>query len=377
MWNSPFCIEKYLSDNGKYVLQYRKVTKYNQINETNQRNGSALMKTGKIIKMVALTLTLMLMMTGCVNTATVRSGVVNLLNTASPVIEEVAEADCSEMDVIEKAAAQYYNQDHTPSENPVVHKMLWLGYTNVSYENINFRMDEVDKTFFKDVANSFEHVVEDLAEHNVDIQIDLYFVEEERELTLSDEFFYLDQATVEDDIQLYNVDAEYDSVITAVQSGGDENYFRNCDKDLFFEYPVIMGLNTKSIDESYGYSTFDLGDPYGQIFFDDPSIPSCTATAVAVHEWMHQFEEIGYTLGVEMPCTHAYMGGEEFAGYETYECDANGYVDYFEFYGQVLSGTVPYTDVNGDVHQVGMYPEMWKLTTTEFWLDYNMNVLML
>lgn len=335
------------------------------------------MKKTKLIKMVVIVIALMVMMTGCADLSGVIDRVEDIIYSGDYSIENMSMENSYAWTTIETAVAQYQNQDHTPSEEAVVHKMLWIGYTNVGYENLEFRMNESDRVLFKDVANNFEHVVEDLAEHNVDIQIDLYFIDERRELTLSDEFFYLDNVTVEEDIQLYNVDNEYDSVITAVQSAGDENYSRNCDKDLFFEIPVVLGLNAKSIDETYGYSTFDLGDPCGQVFYDDPTIPASIATAVSVHEWMHQFEGIGYTLDVEFPFTHAYMGGEEFAGYETYEADANGYFDYFEFYSQVLSGTVPFTDVNGDVHQVGMYPEMWKLTTTEFWADYNMNVSML
>lgn len=329
------------------------------------------MKKTKLIKMVVIVIALMVMMTGCADLSGVIDRVEDIIYSGDYSIENMSTGTSDAWTTIDTAVAQYQNQDHTPSEEAVVHKMLWIGYTNVGYENLEFRMNDADRVLFKDVANNFEHVVEDLAEHNVDIQIDLYFIDERRELTLSDEFFYLDNATVEEDIQLYNVDNEYDSVITAVQSGGDENYYRNYEEDMFFEIPVVLGLNTKSIDETYGYSTFDLGDPCGQVFYDDPTIPASIATAVSVHEWMHQFEEIGYTLGVEFPFTHAYMGGEEFAGYETYEADANGYFDYFEFYSQVLSGTVPFTDVNGDVHQVGMYPEMWKLTTTEFWTDYN------
>ena len=331
------------------------------------------MKTVNIIKTVALTLALMLMMTGCANTVAVHNNVANLLNRETPVVEEVSTEGSDAMAIIEKSVNRYQNEDHTPAKKATVHKMLWLGYTKVSYENLDFRMSEDGKTLFKDVANSFEHVVEDLAEHNVDIQIDLYFIDEERTLTYFDEdsFLFLENETVYQDIQLYNPDCEYDSVMTAVQSGGEDNYARNCEEDAYFEIPVVLGLNTQSICETYGYSTFDLGDPCGQIFFDDPSIPSCISTAVAVHEWMHQFEEIGNTLGVEFPRTHSYMGGDEFAGYETYEFEADGYFDYFEFYSQVLNGTVPYTDENGEVHHVGMYPEMWKLTTIDFWEDYN------
>ncbi len=331
------------------------------------------MKTVKIIKMVAIILALMVMMTGCADLSGIRDQVEDIIYSGDYSIENMSMENSDAWSTIDTAVTQYQNQDHTPSEKAVVHKMLWLGYTKVSYENLDMRMDYDGVELLKGVANSFKHVVENLAEYNVDIQIDLYFIDEERTLTFCDGegFIYLDNATVEDDIQIYNADGEYDSVMTVVQSGGEENYNRNCEEDIYFENPVILGLNTKSIDETYGYSTFDLGDPCGQIFFDDPSIPSCIATAVAVHEWMHQFEEIGYTLGVEFPCTHAYMGGEEFVGYETYEENGNGYFDYFEFYSQVLSGTVPYIDGNGDVHYVGMYPEMWKLTTTAFWVTYS------
>ncbi len=331
------------------------------------------MKTSKIIKAMALTLSLMLMMTGCVNVAAVRSRVVSLINKDSYVAESVSNEDSYAWSVINKSVSQYQNQDHTPSGEKVVHKMLWLGYPKVSYEKLDLRMDESGRALFEDVAYNFEHVVEDISEHNVDIQIDLYFIDEERVLSYDADngFLFLDHETVVQDILKYNPDNSYDSVMTAVQSGGEENYSRNFNEDMYFENPVILGLNTLSISEaSYGYSTFDLCDPSIQIMFDDPTIPSLESTAVAVHEWMHQFEGIGYVLGVEFPSTHAYMGGEENPGYKTYEFAPQEYYDYFEFYTQVLSGTVPYTDFDGNVIYVGMYPEMWKMTTLEFWNDY-------
>lgn len=337
------------------------------------------MKTSKIIKAMALTLSLMLMMTGCMNVAAVRSRVVSLIDRDSDsyITEDVINEDSYAWDIINKAVSQYQNQDHTPSGEKVVHQILWLGYTKVIYENLDLRMDESGRELLENVVYNFEHVVEDISEHNVDIQIDLYFIDEERVLTYDEEnnFFYLDHETVVQDIHKYNSDNSYDSVITTVQSGGEENCYRNCNEDMYFNTPVVLGLNTMSISGvSYGYSTFDLCDPCAQVMFEDPTVPSLESTAVAVHEWMHQFEEIGYLLEIEFPNTHAYMGGEEYPGYKTYEFAPEGNYDYFEFYAQVLSGTVPYTDFDGNVMYVGMYPEMWKMTTVEFWSDYGQSV---
>lgn len=158
--------------------------------------------------------------------------------------------------------------------------------------------------------------------------------------------------------------------MTVVQSAGDENYDRNYDKEKYQERAVVLGISLRSLDyENWGYSTFDLGDPNGEVLFDDPTIPSLTATAVAVHEWLHQFDYLGFLLRIEYPDIHAYIGGDEFPGYATYEFGAENY-DYFEYYGQVLNGTVPYVDENDETVLVGMYPKMWELITRKFMTAY-------
>ena len=91
-----------------------------------------------------------------------------------------------------------------------------------------------------------------------------------------------------------------------------------------------------------------------------PDIPSLYATAVAVHEWLHQIEYLGKFLKIKYPPTHAYQGTPKYPEYKKYVSDQNNY-DYFEFYELVLSGKVPYNGKD-KVKHVGMYPDMWPLT---------------
>ena len=93
---------------------------------------------------------------------------------------------------------------------------------------------------------------------------------------------------------------------------------------------------------------------------EKPEVPSLYATAVAVHEWLHQIEYLGKYLKIDYPPTHAYGGEPNYPGYKKYIADQNNY-DFFEFYELVLSGKLPYNGKN-EVKHVGMYPNMWPLT---------------
>lgn len=263
--------------------------------------------------------------------------------------------------LLSEAKAQVEAKDYTCLSQPVKYRILWLGYTRVTYKDLDFRMTSFDKEYLEAVTLNFEKVVENYSGNNIDIEVDLYFVNTPKELTKTngDDWLYLAQETVQSDINAYTAKRNYDTVLTTVQTKGKENTERNNGKALFGKHDVILGLKTAGIADEMGYSTFNLYTPKeGTYPLKNVKIPSLYATAVAIHEWMHQLEYLGTMLGIEYPSTHAYMGEPEYPGYEKYENDPQ--YDYCAFYKKVLEGKLPYTG-NGSVQYVGMYPKMWKL----------------
>lgn len=259
-----------------------------------------------------------------------------------------------------EAIEQYEQEVYTPLTEPAEFNILWLSFRNVTYKNLVFTMNDFDEEYLQAVVLNFEKSIERITNNNLDIKIDLFFVDESVELS-KDEFLYLSQSSVQDYINLYMDNQYYHSVITTVQTAGEENQHRNEKHPEYTSEYVVLGLMTGDcIVSGTGYSTFNLGMPIqGTYPLKNPEIPSLVATAVAVHEWMHQFESIGSLLNIEYPSTHAYMGPDEFPGYKKFEADLNNY-DFFEFYELVLQGKLPY-DVGKKVKYVGMYPKMWEL----------------
>ncbi len=264
--------------------------------------------------------------------------------------------------MVKEAVEQFEKGDYTRLNEPVQYHVLWLGFTHVTFGELDFRMTEFDREYLEAVALNFEKSVESIADHNVDITVQLHFVDDAVPLTQypGAEWLYLARETVASYIERYTAGKEIDTVLTTVQTSGDENRERNEAKEGFGVHDVILGLKTDGIESDLGYSTFNLTKPVeGTYPLADPEIPSLYATAVAVHEWMHQLEHLKKLLGVEYPDTHAYAGPPEFPNYQKYIADLNDY-DFFEFYKLVLSGKCPCTD--GDsVKLVGMYPKMWPL----------------
>lgn len=277
---------------------------------------------------------------------------------------DLLDSDLSEsLSKLEIEAIEQYEQEvYTPLSEAAEFKILWLAFRNVTYKNLVFSMTDFDEEYLQSVVLNFEKTVERITNNNLDIEIDLFFVDESIELT-KDDFLYLSQSSVQDYINLHMDNQYYHSVITTVQTAGEENRLRNEKHPENTTEYVILGLMTGDcIEAGMGYSTFDLGIPFeGTYPLKDPKIPSLYATAVAVHEWMHQFESIGHLLDIEYPSTHAYMGPSEFPGYKKFEADLNNY-DYFEFYELVLQGKLSYDD-GKRVKHVGMYPKMWELLT--------------
>lgn len=264
---------------------------------------------------------------------------------------------------IREAADQFRAGDHTPLDEPVKYNVLWLGFTHVTYGDLDFRMTGFDREYLQAVALNFEKSVESITSHDLDITVDLHFIDEAFPLTQheGEEWLYLAQETVQAVIDRFIGERDYDTVLTTVQSEGNENRARNVFKKDYGVHYVILGLCTSGLSSPMPYSTFNLAEPRcGTYPLEDPEIPSLYATAVAVHEWMHQLEYLGTMLGIEYPNTHAYMGPEEYPGYRRFEADRNDY-DFFEFYKLVLSGRLPYSEKK-IIRYVGMYPKMWLLT---------------
>ena len=264
--------------------------------------------------------------------------------------------------MIKEAVEQYQKEDYTRLSEPVRYYVLWLGFTHVTFGELDFQMTDFDREYLEAVALNYEKTIEKESDHNVDITVYLYFVDDTMPLTQypGEDWLYLNRETVMTYIERYSAGKEIDTVLTTVQTAGAENRLRNEGKAGFGVHDVILGLKTDGIESPIGYSTFNLTEPAeGTYPLADPEIPSLYATAVAVHEWMHQLEYLKTMLGVEYPDTHAYAGPPSFPNYQKYIADLNDY-DFFEFYKLVLSGKCPYTDGNG-VKLVGMYPKMWPL----------------
>ena len=264
--------------------------------------------------------------------------------------------------MIREAVDQFKAGDYTRLDQPVQYYVLWLGFTHVTFGELVFQMTDFDREYLQAVALNYEKSLESITDHNVDIHVDLHFIDEVMPLTQypGEDWLYLAQEHVMSVIDRYIGQQEVDTVLTTVQTEGEENRERNESKDGYGIHDVILGLETAGISTSLGYSTFNLTKPREATYpLADPEIPSLYATAVAVHEWMHQLEYLKTLLGIEYPDTHAYMGPSSFPGYRQYIADENDY-DFFEFYKLVLQGKLPYTG-GGETQYVGMYPKMWPL----------------
>ena len=264
--------------------------------------------------------------------------------------------------MLKEAKEQYDAEDYTPLDEPVKYNVLWLGFTHVTFEGLDFQMTDFDREYLQAVTLNYEKSLEEITNHNLDITVDLHFVDDITPLTQADgdDWLYLAQGTVQYVIDKYTENREIDTVLTTIQTAGEENRARNEAKDNYGVNYAMLGIMTAGMNTAMGYSTFDLGTPIeGTYPLADPKIPSLYATSVAVHEWMHQLEYMGQLLGIIYPNTHAYMGPESFPGYQKYNNGENDY-DFFEFYKLVLQGKLPYND-GTTVKNVGMYPKMWPL----------------
>ena len=266
--------------------------------------------------------------------------------------------------LIAEAKLQFEINDHTRLVQPVHYRILWLGYTHVTYEELDFQMTEFDHQYLQSVILNFKSVVELYSNHNIEIENDLFFINKPTKLSKQkgENWLYLSFDAVQDEVNKYNIDNKYDTILSVVQTKGKENDKRNQNKPGFGINDVILGLKLQGIENHIGYSTFNLFEPKKGTFpLRDPTVPSLYATAVAVHEWLHQLEYLQKILQIEFPPTHAYQGEPKYPGYSKVESDANNY-DYWEFYQSVLSGKCHFTPPDsGMVKEVGIYPKMWRL----------------
>ena len=101
--------------------------------------------------------------------------------------------------LIREAREQYLEEDYTRLSEPVKYRILWIGFTHVKYGDFDFQMTDFDKEYLEAAALNFEKSVEQIVDHNLDIEIDLHFVDTIKDLTMdSDEYWlYLNQETVQ------------------------------------------------------------------------------------------------------------------------------------------------------------------------------------
>ena len=266
--------------------------------------------------------------------------------------------------LISEAKMQFEMNDHSRLPQPVHYRILWLGFTHVTYNELNFQMNDFDRDYLRSVVVNFKNVVENYSDHNIEIEIDLFFNDTATPLTIiqKEKWLFLSSETIQDTINQYDKKKKYDTVLTTVQTKGKENEKRNKNNPLFGKIDVILGLKTHGIEHHFGYSTFNLFEPVKGTFpLKNLSVPSLYATAVAIHEWLHQLEFIGELLEIEFPPTHGFEGEPNFPGYQEVIRDKNNY-DFLEYYESVIRGTCLFTSKKGGyVKQVGMYPKMWRL----------------
>ena len=265
--------------------------------------------------------------------------------------------------IIREVREQCEAEDRTPLKPPVTLRILWLGYTHVTYNSLDYRMEPQYMEYLYAVALNFEKALEKWANGSVDIECDVYLIDREVSLTRDEgaDFLYLSQKTAGPDISRYAQWKPYDSVITTIMSGGEENEKRNRGKPEYGKIGPIMGICTSGILDPVRYSTFDLYLPFpGTYPVRDPYVPALDATGAAIHEWEHTFDCLGELTGVEFPVTHAYFGAPEFPGYRKYKA---GDMD-FTYLSLVFTANLPYSGKNG-TKRVGMYPGMWKLLHRE------------
>ena len=101
--------------------------------------------------------------------------------------------------LVKEAKEQYEAGDYTPLSEPVKYNVLWLGFTHVIYGELDFQMTDFDREYLRAVTVNYEQSLEEITNHNLDITVDLHFVDDATPLTKTDndDWLYLAQDTVQ------------------------------------------------------------------------------------------------------------------------------------------------------------------------------------
>lgn len=259
-------------------------------------------------------------------------------------------------EIVEEAKAQAEAGDHTRLDEPVEYKMLWLAFTNVKYDGTSYTMSEEHKKHLKNVAKNFEQSVEKYTDGNIDIKIQLEYINETLKISKAEDKSYVwpDKDTAKKYIESYEVRGNYETVITfanfdaagvagrayAPKTKPDFGYaFVNCE----------LPWNIESVSKKIPLSNKDAHK------IKDFTEPTDMTTLRAIHEWIHTIEWFGGVTGVDFPS--ADNGGNK--GYEAYAADKK--VEWFSFYRDILSGKAK----KSDGKLTGVYPKMWRISLVE------------
>ena len=150
-------------------------------------------------------------------------------SSAVPLPYDFSAAAANADRLLEDALEQYNSGDYTPLSESVKYNVLWLGFTHVTYEDLDFQMTDFDREYLEAVALNYEKSVENITDNNIDITVELHFIDDVTELTqyTGADWLYLAQETVQPVIDQYAAGKEFDTVLTTVQTAGEENDARN------------------------------------------------------------------------------------------------------------------------------------------------------
>ena len=253
---------------------------------------------------------------------------------------------------IEAASAQALAEDREPLAVKPVHRVLVVGCEDVTYEGVNYKMNEEYRQLVRNQAKFFEDLVEYFSNYNVIMEADVLFIE--RNVVLPDgNGSYVTQASIQADLDVHAPFGTYDGIIVtgAVTDGR-----------------VHLGVMTAR----YGITSGDYG--YCWYLGSSPPFPtevhhpseerSFPMATVMLHEWQHMLEFMGAHLDVVFPPVHSYQGpstSDSHIGYQQYPTVPPW--DFGEFYRDWMFGNVPYrAEGIGPVQRVGMFPHMWRFT---------------
>ena len=143
---------------------------------------------------------------------------------AKPVSYDFSSVDSNIGKMIREAVEQYNKEDYTPLDEPVKYYVLWLGFTHVTFGDLDFQMTDFDREYLQAVTLNYEKSLESISNHNVDITVYFHLIDDTVPLTQAAgaDWLYLDMQTVMPYITHYMEGREIDTVLTTVQTAGEE-----------------------------------------------------------------------------------------------------------------------------------------------------------